>query len=712
MFPTLAQLPSLLLLIFGFGFVIFFHELGHFLAAKWVGIRVEQFAVGFGQAICSWRKGMGWKIGSTGRMYEERVQLRAGEIRNRRGNNTGDTSPSYTSSEMAEAANELGLGETEYRLNWIPLGGYVKMLGQDDLNPNAQQDDPRAYNKKSIAARMVVVSAGVIMNIILAAIGFMAVFLMGFNTQPPTVGAVMPGSPAALTTKLDGTPAPLVVGDRILMLDDKWQHSFDKIQLNVALCGEGNVPLLVRHMDGTEERLNVRPATSDGEASDFLLMGIAPIYQLRGLDPEKMEDTELPIVSPDFLAVKPGEIVTAINGKPVRVTDYSNLDDAKRKDIVADFRDLDTVVQQSNGEAVTITVKTPAGRTEDRVFHAQFAQPFNGSVHFAGMQPRAVIEQIQPNSSAKGKLMPGDVVLKLTLQNGNDSVDDPTVAKVRERLAKAGETSQAVDFTVLRDGKQVEVKDLKPNVRLRKGVYGLNVALSIDEGNPVVGEVTDKSDAAMAHIPARSTITAVDGKPVKNWFDVRQAFAAASPDHPVKVIARTIAENKEEPFELKLDKNDIAFAAGLHYTIPLTLREHVEPRKTSSPVQAATWGVSETRDFILQFYLTLHRMVQGRVSYKNMMGPVGIFNAGRHFAFKGMDWLIWFLSMISANLAVVNFLPIPIVDGGLFTFLIVEKIQGRPLSAKTQSIAQFVGLAIILSVFLLVTYQDIARIFF
>jgi regulator of sigma E protease len=102
-------------------------------------------------------------------------------------------------------------------------------------------------------------------------------------------------------------------------------------------------------------------------------------------------------------------------------------------------------------------------------------------------------------------------------------------------------------------------------------------------------------------------------------------------------------------------------------------------------------------------------MFQGRVSYKNMMGPVGIFNAGRHFAYRGHDWLIWFLSMISANLAVVNFLPIPIVDGGLFTFLIVEKIQGRPLSAKTQSIAQVVGLAIILSVFLLVTYQDIAR---
>src|SRR5438874_263348 len=133
---------SIILLVLGFGFVIFFHELGHFLAAKWVGIRVEQFAVGFGQAVCSWRKGFGISLGSSARRYEE----------------------------IAARGEALGVGETEYRLNWIPLGGYVKMLGQDDLNPNAQHEDPRAYNKKSIGARMIVVSAGVIMNIILAAI--------------------------------------------------------------------------------------------------------------------------------------------------------------------------------------------------------------------------------------------------------------------------------------------------------------------------------------------------------------------------------------------------------------------------------------------------------------------------------------------------------------------------------------------------------------
>src|SRR5688572_3904955 len=174
-----SQIVSVLLLIFGFGFVIFFHELGHFLAAKWVGIKVEQFAVGFGHALLAFRKGVGMRIGSTYKEYDRRIK----EHLQQKGELKGDPSPR----QLATASAELGLGETEYRLNWMPLGGYVKMLGQDDLNPNAVSDDPRAYNRKSIGARMIVVSAGVVMNVILAAILFMGLFLMGFNVPPSMV---------------------------------------------------------------------------------------------------------------------------------------------------------------------------------------------------------------------------------------------------------------------------------------------------------------------------------------------------------------------------------------------------------------------------------------------------------------------------------------------------------------------------------------------
>jgi regulator of sigma E protease len=99
--------------------------------------------------------------------------------------------------------------------------------------------------------------------------------------------------------------------------------------------------------------------------------------------------------------------------------------------------------------------------------------------------------------------------------------------------------------------------------------------------------------------------------------------------------------------------------------------------------------------------------VRKNISPSELSGPGGILTAGYMVAEKGTTRLVWFLSIISANLAVMNFLPIPIVDGGLFTFLIIEKIKGSPISPRVQAIAQVVGLALLLSVFLFATYQDV-----
>jgi regulator of sigma E protease len=109
----------------------------------------------------------------------------------------------------------------------------------------------------------------------------------------------------------------------------------------------------------------------------------------------------------------------------------------------------------------------------------------------------------------------------------------------------------------------------------------------------------------------------------------------------------------------------------------------------------------------LQVYQTIRAMVHGSISVKEVSGPVGIMAVAYKVAQSGMMHLIWFLSIISANLAVMNFLPIPIVDGGLMTFLIIEKIKGSPISPRVQNITQAVGLALLLSVFLFATYQDV-----
>src|SRR3984885_12091335 len=74
MVAFLENARNIALLVVGFGFVIFWHELGHFLAAKWAGVKVEQFAVGFGHALFSWRKGLGFRRGSSREEYEQRLR--------------------------------------------------------------------------------------------------------------------------------------------------------------------------------------------------------------------------------------------------------------------------------------------------------------------------------------------------------------------------------------------------------------------------------------------------------------------------------------------------------------------------------------------------------------------------------------------------------------------------------------------------------------
>src|SRR4051812_29142920 len=74
MSSMLETVRSFLVLAFGFGFVVFWHELGHFLAAKWAGVKVEQFAVGFGHAVVAFRKGLGVRLGSSQKEFKRRIR--------------------------------------------------------------------------------------------------------------------------------------------------------------------------------------------------------------------------------------------------------------------------------------------------------------------------------------------------------------------------------------------------------------------------------------------------------------------------------------------------------------------------------------------------------------------------------------------------------------------------------------------------------------
>jgi membrane-associated protease RseP (regulator of RpoE activity) len=133
-----------------------------------------------------------------------------------------------------------------------------------------------------------------------------------------------------------------------------------------------------------------------------------------------------------------------------------------------------------------------------------------------------------------------------------------------------------------------------------------------------------------------------------------------------------------------------------------------ERNPVHNPILAVGVGFRQAYQATMHTLQTIRHMVLTRkVGVEKVSGPVGIIRIGSQAAGSGVINLLWFLAIISANLAVINFLPMPIVDGGLFLFLILEKIRGEPVSIKTQIATQLIGIALIATLFILITYQDV-----
>jgi regulator of sigma E protease len=127
--------------------------------------------------------------------------------------------------------------------------------------------------------------------------------------------------------------------------------------------------------------------------------------------------------------------------------------------------------------------------------------------------------------------------------------------------------------------------------------------------------------------------------------------------------------------------------------------------------QALVLGGRDTRRMIGIMYLHLKSLITRRVSIKQMGGPLEMMRQGFSFAKAGNFELLLFLGMISINLAVVNFLPIPVLDGGHMVFLIYEKLRGRPPAENVKIVATYIGLAMILLLMVVVFYQDFSKLF-
>ena len=685
---------NLALIILGFGLLIFVHEAGHFLAAKWAGIRTEVFAVGMGTPVVAWRKGIGWVLGSTHRKVLKKTGKGASEL---------------SDEELARR----GIGETEYSLRWLPIGGFVKMLGQDDLDPSAATKRLRSYNVCPVGKRMVVISAGVIANIILAVALFVVAFMIGVRAERPVVGDIIPTMPAA------GVVEP---GDRVLAINDRAVRTFADIDIYVAMAKPDEPLSFEIDRAGQPEPLHVELVPQKDPATGLLGIGVTRGRSTTLLDDDEQGNLSGILAKAGLDGVRPGMTLVQAAGQSAET--YAQFHAAAA---ASQGEPVPTVWRDEEGNEVSVEMPVRPMFQTDLRYPEEVPQVGQGTESgLLGLVPLVKIGIVSEGSNDE-VLAPGDVLLRV------GPIDGPTMFDLRSVLAER--RGGSVEILVRRDGQDLPLEatvDRKGrlNITIEYAWELPQIARPLTKVRGLQDDEVRPTPVADLMLRGRTRIERVGKIPVTDWATLREGLrlqtrdaleAGRGAEVPMTVAHPTPGEPREV-VSLVLSADDVRALHDLGWTSILSYVSPTgwggtlfAPMATTlsaggNPIRAMTMGFAETWKFLVMTYLTIDRLVRGSVGVEQIRGPVGIVHIGKKVADRGFTYLIFFLGIISVNLAVINFLPLPIVDGGLFLFLIYEKLKGRPPSLAFQNAATILGLALIATVLLVVTWNDVVRL--
>jgi regulator of sigma E protease len=759
------------LLVLGLGFVIFIHELGHFLMAKWCDVHVQTFSIGFGPALpgCSFKR-----------------------------------------------------GETTYKIGVLPLGGYVNMVGE---GPEADEDEnyPRSFKNKTVGQRMLIISAGVVMNVISGAALLAFVYAYhGVERPPAEVGQVDPGSPAWVSG--------LRPGDVITRIGDDPHPDYESLLFTVMVSRPDEKISFVTQAPGGAAPRTVDLVPRKDENDPKPVIGVLPADKLE-LTPPKYKKLVPFVVRPGSpaaaarpLGLRPGDVVLAttdpdhpdqlkdlppdplsrrllrLAGKPMTL-EVQRLDAFGNKGVIEQievplegFTYGDRILgctQWNQPEAVYNPFLVAALPHDERhaadpeardpfVFHEWMRRLAGKPVvirvrRFGAGDSDAPVDLFVPaafhqspglrmqmgkvaalrdqSPAAKAGINAGDVLSKVTMTDadGQKLLERTDLDPVRlpSELARAAAKSagpKKVTVTVLRQNLNThEAKDPTTLHAMdwdeswdfsNEPPLSLASPLSIPQlgiaywATSIIAAVPKDSPADQAGLQANDTITEIRFKKLDpkggdpswgEWWELQSKRDSEKVNDEWAAVFERLQEPPYHEVQVKFKRGsdemgptDLGLSEDTDWPLTdrgLSLFKDERLHKADSLGEGLVMGLRDTKIWIVRIYLQIRSLITGRLSTKQLSGPIGILSAG--FSIAGLDsWkFLWFLGVISINLAVVNFLPIPVLDGGHMVFLIYEKLRGRRPSEAVYAIANWAGILALLLLLVFVTFQDIKRFF-
>jgi regulator of sigma E protease len=341
------------------------------------------------------------------------------------------------------------------------------------------------------------------------------------------------------------------------------------------------------------------------------------------------------------------------------------------------------------------------------VFNFLFAILAYAVLLMVGVQKVApIIADVMENSAAANAgIKIGDEIIAIDHHETNDW--QSVYFAILQRTGEAGTVNLQVRQFPQGPEREYELPLNKPQGQQPDPLTDLGITLGLPFIPSIIDEVVPGQPADMAGLKSGDEVTSLNGKPIKNWYDLVDHIRNNT-GQPVHLTVKRADHTFDTVVTPKLEEIEGAKVGmiGIRIKQPEWPPEllHIQrewPLAAFSKATVYTWDLS---------VLTLDimgKMITGKVALENLTGPISIARGAQESATSGWMQFVSFLILLSVNLGVINLLPIPMLDGGHLLYYVIEWIRGKPVSDATQRIGFFIGLLIIIGLMLVGLHNDL-----